>query len=347
MATTNRPNRISLDAFSDPTLSSAPNNGIYNQFTNNLTLPLIGVKALQLLRANFINTSLQLNDYNGQLFFIYSRNTTTAIPSDGSTFLVIRLHPSWFVPYAGYTAFTKNKYFNNGQELVTALNAAAATGGDSVTYNPLWVADDVSFSFDTTTRKISFTGLNDSYYYAPIPFDHPALANFPTSVYQVRMNTINSSDTYATATVQSYTGTVTMNQRLGFAMDYFNRGILWGANSVLGCATTSGIPQLKDIAVEADSWPILLGSQNINIYCNALGGSGQDSRSRRFLLATVPIENVPLGVCSYTLTSVDGPALSVLEEIYNLQFTFLDDLGNPFFFLPNFNTNIELNVFYE
>jgi len=347
MATTNRPDRISMDAFSDPTLSTAPNNGIYNQFTNNLTLPVVGVKAIQLLRANFVNSSLQLNDYNGQLFFIYSRNTTTAIPADGSTFLVIRLHPSWFVPYAGYTAFTKNKYFNNGQELVTALNAAAATGGDSVTYNPLWVADDVSFSFDTTTRKISFTGLNDTYYYAPIPFDHPALANFATSVYQVRMNTINSSDTYATATIQPYSGLITMNSRLGFAMDYRNRGILWGANSIVGCATTSGIPQLKDIAVEGDSWPILLGSQNLNIYCNALAGAGQDSRTRRTLLATIPIENVPLGVCSYTLTSVDGPALSVLNEVYNLQFTFLDDFGLPFFFMPNFNCNLELNIFYE
>jgi hypothetical protein len=83
----------------------------------------VGVKAIQLLRANFVNSSLQLNDYNGQLFFIYSRNTTTAIPSDGYTFHVIRLHPSWFVPYAGYTAFTKNKYFNNGQELLFNYNS--------------------------------------------------------------------------------------------------------------------------------------------------------------------------------------------------------------------------------
>ncbi len=347
MATTNRPDRISMDAFSDPALPYAPNNGIYNSFTNNLTLPVVGVKAIQLLRANFVNSSLQLNDYNGQLIFIYSRNTTTAIPANGSTFHVIRLHPSWFVPFGGYTAFTKNKYFNNGTELVAALNAAAATGGDSVTYNPTWIANDVTFTFDTTTRKISFTGNTATNYYAPIPFDHPALATFPTGVNQVRMNTINSSNNYATATVQPYLGNVSMNQRLGFAMDYNNRGILWGANSIVGCATTSGVPQLQAVAVEADSWPILIASQNLNIYCNALAGAGQDSRTRRTLLATIPIENVPMGVCSYTLTSVDGPALSVLNEVYNLQFTFLDDLGNPFFFSPNFNCNLELNIFYE
>jgi hypothetical protein len=106
------------------------------------------------------------------------------------------------------------------------------------------------------------------------------------------------------------------------------------------------VPQLNAVATEADSWPIFLGSQNINIYCNAVAGSGQDSRTLRTLLATIPIENAPLGVCSYTLTSVDGPALSVGNEIYNLQFTFLDDNGNPFYFLPNYNTNLELNVFY-
>lgn len=347
MATTNRPDKISCDAFSDPTLTSAPNGGIYSQFNNDLTLPLVGVKALQLLRVNFVNNSLQLNDYNGQLLFVYSRNTTTAIPADGSTFRVIRLHPSYFVPFAGYTAFTKNRYFNNGTELVAALNAAASTGGDSATYNPSWVANDVTFSFDVTTRRISFTGNTAGNFYAPIPQDHPALAGFLAGVNQVRMNTINSGNTYATALAQPISGAaITMNERLGFALAYLNRGIFWSANSVLGCATSSGIPQANTVAVEADSWPILLGSQNLNIYCNAVSGSGQDSRRRRQLIGTIPIENVPLGVCSYTLTSVEGHLLSVLGEIYSLQFSFLDDWGNPFWFNPNFNCNLELSVWY-
>jgi len=350
MSTTSRPDRISCDAFSDVNLTVSPNNGIYNQFNNNLSMPLLNVKGIQLLRANFVNNSLQLNDYNGQLLFVYSRNNTTAIPADGSTFRVIRLHPSWFVPYSGYTAFIKNKYFNNGTELVAALNAAASTGGDSATYNPSWLVNDVSFSFDTSTRKISFTGLTAGQYYAPIPADHPALPGFLSGANQVRMNAINSANTYGTATVQSYGAqlgiNITMNSRLGFALDYGNRGILWGATSVLGCATTSGVPQANAVAVEADSWPILLGSQNLNIYCNVTANGGQDSRSRKNLLATIPIENSPLGVCSYTLTSVEGHCLSVPGEIYNLQFTFLDDNGFPFFFLPNYNINLEMNVFY-
>lgn len=352
MATTNRPDRISCDAFSDTTLTFAPNNGVYNSFTNTLTLPLLGVKGVQLIRANFVNSSLPLNDYNGQLIFVYSRNTTTAIPANGSTFKVIRLLPSWYVPAASYTTFTRNQYFDNGTELATALTTAATLGGDLATYNPSWTAGDVTFSFDTTTRKLSFTGTSEGLYYAPIPSDHPALAAFLSNYAAVggtgvKMNALGFSGSYAAALIQPLVAGVTMNERIGFAMSYNNTGVQWTSSSIRGCATTTGVPQLNAVATVGDSWPIFIGSQNINVYANIVAGSGQDSRKLRTLLATIPIENVPLGVCSYTLTSVDAPALSVGNEIYNIQFTFLDDNGNPFYFMPNYNTNLELNVFYH
>jgi len=353
MATTNRPDRISCDAFSDVNLNNSPNNGVYNTFTNNLTRPLLRVKGVQLLRANFVNSSLQLNDYNGQLLFVYSRNTTTAIPADGSTFKVVRLLPSWYVPAASYTTYVKNKYYNSGTELVADLNLAAAAGGDLATYNPTWTAGDVTFTFNTATRKISFYGNTATNYYAPIPQDHPALAAFLTNYAAVggtgvKMNALGFSGSYGAALIQPINAGVTMNERLGFAMTYRNRGFQWTSSSVLGCASTTGVPQVNGSTntTEGDSWPILIGSQNLNVYANIVAGSGQDSRSLRTLLATIPIENAPLGVCSYTLTSVDGPALSVGDEIYNIQFTFLDDNGNPFYFMPNYNTNLELNVFY-
>lgn len=353
MASCNVPDRISCDAFSDETLQYTANNANYTGFNNTLQRPLVGVKSLQLLRANFVNSSLQLNDYNGQLLFVYSRNTTTAIPVDGSTIHVVRLHPSWFVPNASFTNFVKNKYYNNGAELVADLNLAAASTGDSTNYNPSFLAGDVTFSFNTATRKISFQGTVNNLYYAPIPYDHPALAAWLIdSSHNIRMNGANNGAGGAgTGTPQPYArglvdGSI-MNGRLGFAMGFNNRGIFWSSSSVLGCATTVGIPQLGLVSIEADSWPILLGSQNINVYCNAVSGSGQDSRNSRTLLATIPIENVPLGVCSYTLTSVEGPCLTVNDEIYSLQFFFTDDFGTPFYFSNNYNVNLELNVFYD
>jgi len=347
MATTNKPDRISCDAFSDSTLTFAPNNGVYNSFTNTLTLPLLGVKGVQLIRANFVNSSLPLNDYNGQLIFVYSRNTTTAIPANGSTFKVIRLLPSWYVPAASYTSFVRNQYFDNGTELATALTDAATLGGDLATYNPSWTAGDVTFSFDTTTRKISFTGTSAGLYYAPIPSDHPALAAFLAGANAPKMNALGFSGTYGAALAQPRVAGVTMNERIGFAMSYNNTGAQWTTTAIRGCATTTGVPQLNAVETVSDSWPIFIGSQNINVYANIVAGSGQDSRTLRTLLATIPIENAPLGVCSYTLTSVDAPALSVGNEIYNIQFTFLDDNGSPFYFMPNYNTNLELNVFYH
>jgi hypothetical protein len=335
----NRPDKITVDSFSDPNLKSATNNGFFSQFSNQLNTPLLDVKGIQLLRANFVNPSLPLNDFNGQLIFVYSRNTTTAIPANGSTFQMVRLLPSWYVPAASFTAFTKNEYYNNGTELAAALTAAAAAGGDSITYNPKWLVGDVSFSFNTATRKISFTGLTAGNYYAPVPADHPALPAF-LATYAPTMNALGG------VKAQPFNKDVLMNSRLGYSMSFYNTGILWSGSSIQGCATTSGIPQANAIATEADSWPILLGTQNINVYCSVITGSGNDSRIAKNLLATLPVENAPLGVCSYTLTSVEKPAKSVASEIYTLQINLTDDNGNPFYFYNNMNVNLELNIYY-
>ena len=352
MSTLNRPDRVVVDSFSDPSLESNPNSGLINRFVNNLQTPLLNVKGIQLVRANFVNSSLQLNDNNGQLLFVYSRNTTTAIPSDGSTFRVIRLHPSWFVPRASYTTFTLNKYFNSVTELVAALNAAAATGGDLATYNPSWIAGDVTFAYDTTTRRITMTGNTATNYYAPIPADHPGLAAFLSGANQVRMNGFTSSGTYATATPQPYTlgnnyvSQQLMNARLGFSMFYSTRGIWWGANSILGCATATGVPQLNAVGTVADSWPILQAIQNVNVYVNAVAGSGLDSKTGKALLACLPMEAPSLGINSYTLSSLNYPALSVGNEVYNFEITLLDDAGNPFYIPANYNACFEMAILY-
>jgi hypothetical protein len=289
---------------------------------------------------------LPLNDFNGQLFFIYSRNTTTAIPLDGSTIKIIRLLPSWYVPATGYTTFVKNKYYNNGTELVTDLNLAAAVGGDLATYNPNWVGGDVTFSFSTTTRRISFTGNNATFNYAPLAADHPAVAAY-LAANAPRMYALGNTATYAGAMVQPYRIGTTMNSRLGFALAYNNRPIFASPSFAPGCATSIGTAQANGIAVEADSFPIMLGTQNINVYCSVVNGSGNDSGLKKNLLATIPIENTPISVNSYTLSSVEDSLKSVTSEIYNLVFDFTDDNGNPFFFYNNMNINLELNVYYK
>jgi hypothetical protein len=346
----NRPDKVTADSFSDPNLKYANNNGYFSQFTNALNTPILDVKGIQLLRANFVNPSLPLYDWNGQCIFVYAKNSNTTIP-DSSVFHTVRLHPSWYVPATGYGTYVKNSYYNNGTELASNLNIAASAGGDSTLYNPSWLSNDVSFSYNTATRKISFQGLSSSNYYSPVPADHPALPAFlstytgpdPTGI---KMNALGFSGSYANALPQPFVNGVTMNSRLGYGLSYNTRGLFWTGASVKGCATTTGIPQSNGIATEADSWPIMLGIQQVNVYLSVITGSGLDSGIKKNLLATIPIENASLGVNSYTLSSVEKPAKSVANEIYTLQFDFTDEEQNPVYFPPNMNVNMELNLFY-
>lgn len=349
MTSVNRPDRITCDAFSDQNIKNLPNSGVYTRFTNTLSQPLLNVKGIQLLRANFVNSVLQLNDYNGQLFFLYYRYTDgTSAGVALANMHCVRLHPSWFVPYVNFTAYTKNKYFNSVSELVTALNLAASTGGDDVTYNPSWIANDVVFTYDSTTRKISVKGNTAAQFYTPVAYDDPNVALFFANnvLYTPKMNGFNSAASYATATTQPWILGNTMNPRLGFAMSYNTRGRWAGSGAILGCANSTQTFLAATATLESDAYPILIGAQNLNVYCSILGSSGQSSSGRKNLLACIPLENAALNVNSYTLTSVEGRELSVANEIYELTFEMTDDFGNPFYFNPNYNTQYEMNVYY-
>jgi hypothetical protein len=349
MTSTNKPDRLACDAFSDNNIKNLGNSGVYNRFTNTLAQPLLNVKGIQLLRTNFVNNALQLNDYNGQLFFLYYRYTDAT--SAGITLAnihCVRLLPSWYVPKSGFTAYTRNKYFNSVAELVSTLNTAASSGGDSTTYNPTWLSGDITFSYDSGSRKISFTGNTATNYYSPVAYDDPNVALFfaNNASYTPKMNGFNSSSTYATATVQPWVLGNTMNPRLGFAIANNTTGRWAGSGSIAGCASATEVPIVNGTSTEADSFPILIGAQNLNIYCSILGAGGQSSAGRKNLLACIPLETAALNVSSYTLSSVEGHVLSVASEIYELTFEFTDDFGNAFYFQPNYNTQIEMNVYY-
>ena len=352
MATANRPNRITLDAYSDPQLEISGLNGVYSQFTNQLQTPILGAKSFELISATFINSCLQLNDAS-QLVFFYYRSVTQAGIRNTGNLSCVRLHPSTFVPYPGFTDYTKNEYFNTVQELVNALNLAANTGGDSAGYNPTWVAGDVVFSYDNDSRKISVASGNAGVYIAPAAADDPNIAlllqglpPFTGIPYQIKMNGYNSSNNYATATLQPFVLEQSMNARLGFAMSFNSQGLWWGASSQQGCATSTGVPQIFDIPIEADATPILLGAQSVGIYLDTVMGGGYDSATSKNLLSPVFIDVPPLNVVSYVPASVNQPLLSVAQEIYQITVRLVDDAGVPFVQTPNFNVRIEISIGY-
>ena len=133
MATTNRPDKVIVNSYDDQIIGTSANNGFYNRIVNNLQTPMLNVKGIQLNRANFINSSLPLNDANGQLIFFYARTESAGATISLADIYIVRLHPSWFVPAASYTTFVKNKYYNYVSDLVTDLNLAAGAGGDLIT----------------------------------------------------------------------------------------------------------------------------------------------------------------------------------------------------------------------
>ena len=339
MSCLNKPDRISCDAFSDSNLKYNNTGGNYTSFNNVLQQPLLNVRGLQLIRANFVNPVLQLNDNNQLMFFYYTAAASSGIVN-ANNLKVVRLYPSDFVPAVGFTDYTTNKYFNTVAELVVALNAAASANGDNITYNPKFLADDIEFSYDPDTRRISVEGLTAGNYYSVAAFDDPNVIAY------LKTNAITMNG-YGGVVVQKYSLNTTMNPRLGFSQGYFNKGSWWGSSSQLGVATLTGVPQLNAVPILANNTPILIGSQNINVYLNSLGATGQDSRNKKNLLATIPLEFGALFVNSYTLTSLEQPAHIVNGEIYNMTFSFEDDYGNEVTMLGNYNTNLELNVFYN
>jgi len=346
MASVNRPNRITLDAYSDPQLLVKSPGGVYSSFTNVLKNPIIGAKGLQLVNANFINSALQLNDQSQLMFFYYASATQAGIATLANL-KCIRLVPSNYVPASGFTAYTPNEYFNTVAELITQLNLASSAGGDSATYNPLWTAGQVTFSYDTGTRRIAVAG-NGSTFIAPAAADDPnvidTLLGTTNSANRIKMATFGSTN-YATATFQPYVLNESMNARLGFAQGYYTRGLYWGASSQVGCATSTGIPGQPTTTI-ADAFPILLGSQNVNVYLNVAIGGGLDSIGNKNLIASIPIEVAPLAINSYTTNSEEVPSLSTPNEIYEITVTLTDDAGIPFIQYPNYNSEISLAIYY-
>jgi hypothetical protein len=349
MATLNRPDKMQLDAYADPNLELQAPNGVYSRFTNRLATPLIGCKGIQLISTNFVNSTLPLNDQYGLMFFYYA-SATQANMCVIANLKCIRLLPSNFVPYPGFTAYTLNKVFNSGTELATALNTAASASGDSATYNPTWVSGQVTFAYDTTTRRFTVAG-NGTTYIAPASADDPnvldLLRGTTTAGNRIRMNAYNTSNTYASSPLQPYIEGFSMNARIGFAMAYASTGIWWSASSQRGCATSTGVPSNSTtVAVSGEANPILIGTQNVGIYISCSTGGGLDPYGKKNLIASVPIQVPPLNVNPYTTNSVETPSLSTPNEIYEITVELLDDNGQPFFQPPNYNTQVALGLFY-
>jgi hypothetical protein len=346
MASLNRTDRLTLDAFSDPLLSGP----VYSRFTNRLKNPLLGVKGVQMVNLNTINCSLPLNDDNGQLMLFFYVGGSAAATRSLANLKCVRLLPSWFIEQQGYTTFTRNQYFTSGADLVAALNTAASTGGDDTVYNPRWSSNQVVFGWNSTTRRVTITSANTNFIgmaAADDPNVLDLLRGTSNANNRIRMPDVNSYS-YSTATLQPYVEGITMNARIGFPLKYAQQGVFYGPSSFPGIATNSGIPYSQASGtIIADTPPILLGVQNIGVYLSIVTGGGTDSKGRKNLIGTVPMEAAPYAVQSYTMCSVEVPSLSTANEIYEITVELLcPETGLPYNVWSGANTQVGLTLTY-
>lgn len=334
----NQPDRISVDSFMDTTTGT---NGQYYTFVNHApNTALVGCKKVQFLRCSipYVTTSIP----NWQLcFFYYKLPTATTVPA--AIYLkAVRLYPSDYVPPTGFTAYTKNGFFATPQELVDTLNQAASAGGDSVTYNTLWTADDVAFYFDTGSNTITFEGTAAGSYYCNAGYNDP----FVQAAQAAGVITTYNNDT--TTSTQPFVRGYTLNLRCGYAMDGVNRPRGSGTNFLANsCANLTGKPFQGLLYINADTYPDLNYTGNIYLYSNIVANSGYGSVNKKNLLAVVPV-NVPLGgVISYEGHSAPCYALKVANEIYSVDIEMRDDANQPWTLPDSANVNVEINLIYE
>lgn len=332
----NQPDRISIDSYMD---TSTQTNGEYFTFQNHSpNTTLVGAKKIQLLRCSIPFIQNPLPDYC-LVFYYYKLPTATTVPN--STHLrAVRLYPYDYIPPAGFATFVANRFVQTPQEFANLLNEAATN--DNVTYNTLYNANDITFTYDVDSNQILFDGNAAGSFYCNAGYNDPIVrASQASTAIQ-----IFNQDT--TVSRQPFSLGYTLNLRVGYAMDGVNRprnaGTTFVSNS---CANLLGIPFAANQFVVSDTFPNLVYTTNIYLYSNIVGNSGYGSVNRKNLLAVIPVDVPPGGVIQYVGHSTPAYSLKVASEIYSVDIEMRDDANEPFFLPDSANVNIELSILYD
>lgn len=312
----------------------------FSEFQCTFDTPILGAKKTMMLRATIPNAQVNIPDYSC-VFWYYNLPTATTTPS--LTYLkAVRLYPDTYqAPAALGTAYTKNRYFSDPADFVTVLNTAAAAGGDNVTYNDYWTAGDITFSYNATTKQITFTGNTAGRYYAPAGYADPNIAVGTLGI------TIPSTANIATEFPQPYVPGYTLNLRVGYAMSGVSYGPqLYQVNQIPGYADLTHVAYPNGTAVPVDSFPNLVYSQCVYLYSNIVAGVSLGSGGQHNVLAVVPSNAPQLGVIQYTALTVNMMT-KLVDTIYEITVTMRDDANQPFVLPDSAQVNIELAMVYE
>ena len=337
----NTPERIVLNS-NDDTISN-PFNDRFSAFTIQLPTPVLTPHSLQMNRCSFPAATLQIPDY--QLCFYYWR-LPTATTAPALTYLkCVRLYPSNFLPYTGFTAYSKNRPFSSASDLVTALNVAASAGGDDLNFNPLWISGDITFAYSSTTQQITFSGNGGgSIYYSPAGYNDPIVASvigLTSGSNIVIPQTNNSSLNY----VQPQVAQTTLNLRVGYALSGTSPGSQsFGAGNPR-YANPTNTAVAGGSMVYCDSYPNLVYTNQVSFYCNFADGSSLTSGNRHNLLASVPITVPSFGIVSYNQQN-DAYLSKISTTINQMAIEMRDDNDMPYLLPDSATVVLELTIEY-
>ena len=335
----NQPDRVFINSSDD---NLQPTNIGFNLVRATFDTPILDAKRTQLLRATIPNATVNIPDYQ-TVFWYYQLPTATTNPI--ATYLkAVRLYPSTYVPPTSFTAYTLNRTFTDPSDLVTALNAAASTGGDNVTYNPFWVVGDVSFAYNTTTRRITFTGLTSGKFYANAGWNDP---NVKAAIAGGTIVTNSYGAAGAgVAVIQPLLSSYTLNLRCGYAMSGQSLNTQGNTSANAGYANLTNYTSAQNVAVPSDSFPNLVYTQCVYIYADITSGSGLGSGNQHNLLAVIPNNAAPLGVIQYVAATLTW-LTKVPSNIYEILLDMRDDANQPLALPDNAQVNVELAFSYH
>ena len=331
----NAPERVFLNSSDDPRTQT--NQG-FSDFQCTYDTPILGAKKVMMLRATIPNAQVNIPNYS-LTFWYYQLATATTAPSI-SNLKCVRLYPTYYQPPTGYTTFVLNRFFSDPADLVTALNTAAATGGDSVTYNPYWDADDVTFTYDATYKQIYMVGNTVGAFYTPAGWNDPVVA-------AAMPNVVTPNADGTGTTVQPYVPQYTLNLRVGYAMSGNSFGYpvnQIGTNPRYANLTNTAYADAA--AIPPDSYPNLVYSQCVYLYSNIVAGVSLGSNKQHNLLAVVPSNAPQLGVIQYSALTVNMMS-KIVDTIYEISVDMRDDANQPFTLPDNAQVNLELAFVYE
>ena len=336
----NQPDRVFMNSSDDNTQAGQLG---FNLVRATFDTPILDAKRTQLLRATIPNATVNIPDYALQ-FWYYQMPTSTTAPTN-LNLKCVRLYPSNYVPPAGFTSYTANRSIANPNDLCTLLNAAASPGGDSATYNVYWAgasAQDVSFAYNTTTNKITMTGLTSGKYYAIAGWNDPTVNQIMAGTQGTQLTIYTSG---ATTIAQPYAAGYTLNLRVGYAMSGQSVNNQGNAtfNTLYANLTNQSFAQ--NAAIPSDSFPNLVYTQCVYIYADITAGSGLGSGKQHNLLAVIPNNAAPLGVIQYVAATLTW-LTKVPTNIYEILLDLRDDANQPLQLPDNAQVNVELAFSY-